>query len=225
MALNFDGLELTDEQKAKIQEQNKDLLTKDDLDKEVAGLKAKRDELLASQAEEKEKKRKAEEQAEQARIDALGADKKYKEQAEAYQKKIAAMEEENKERERKAQELKADKKALELASTLADGVNAELLSTFLRQRLKIEDGEIKVTDSSGALTINTLEDLANEFKSNTKYASLINATRASGGGGAPQKTETKSIASDTSRAIDMDKAKEKIAANLEKQGLQAKIKA
>lgn len=77
--------------------------------------------------------------------------------------------------------------ASKVSGSIADGENAEILSEFVQRRLKIVDGQVKVTDASGNLTIATLEDLAKEFQQAPRYASLVRGTQANGGGAAGSK--------------------------------------
>lgn len=74
--------------------------------------------------------------------------------------------------------------ASKVASSIADGENAEILAEFVQRRLKIVDGQVKVTDAAGNLTIATLEDLAKEFQQAPRYAALVRGTQANGGGAA-----------------------------------------
>lgn len=74
--------------------------------------------------------------------------------------------------------------ASKVSSSIADGENAEILAEFVQRRLKIVEGQVKVTDASGNLTIATLEDLAKEFQQAPRYASLVRGTQANGGGAA-----------------------------------------
>ncbi|RDL13421.1 hypothetical protein [Pseudomonas jessenii] len=74
--------------------------------------------------------------------------------------------------------------ASKVSSSIADGENAEILAEFVQRRLKIVDGQVKVTDAAGNLTIATLEDLAKEFQQAPRYASLVRGTQANGGGAA-----------------------------------------
>jgi len=71
---------------------------------------------------------------------------------------------------------------MKLAAKLADGVNAELLADFITRRLKSYDDGIKITDSSGNLTVATMADLESEFKNDSRYASLMRGNQSSGGG-------------------------------------------
>jgi hypothetical protein len=72
--------------------------------------------------------------------------------------------------------------ANKIANVLAEGQNAELLSTFIAPRLKSTDDGIRILDANGALTVLTPEDLAAEFKTSDRYASLLKGNQSSGGG-------------------------------------------
>lgn len=77
---------------------------------------------------------------------------------------------------------KIQTQSLKIAAELADGSNAELLSTFISSRLKETDSGIKVLDKDGQLTVSTVEDLKNEFLGSEKYKSLLRGIQSSGGG-------------------------------------------
>lgn len=65
----------------------------------------------------------------------------------------------------------------------------ELIEPLIRNRLKLElDGEtavIRVLDADGKASALSLDDLKKEFVANPKYASIIKANSASGGGAGP----------------------------------------
>jgi hypothetical protein len=90
--------------------------------------------------------------------------------------------------------------AMKLAAELADGVNAELLSTFIAPRLKYTDEGIKILDNNGQLTVSTVEDLKADFQNNPRFLALLKGNQSSGGGasggqkssGATSKTITRS---------------------------------
>lgn len=71
--------------------------------------------------------------------------------------------------------------AYSIASELADGHNVKLLSKFIQERLSYVDGEIKVLDKSGHLTVSSLDALKAEFKGSDDYKSLLRGSKASGG--------------------------------------------
>lgn len=74
--------------------------------------------------------------------------------------------------------------ATKISTAIADGENAEILSEFVQRRLKIVDGQVKVTDAEGNLTIASLDDLAKEFQQAQRYAALVRGSQANGGGAA-----------------------------------------
>lgn len=77
-----------------------------------------------------------------------------------------------------------DDVALRLAADLSD--TPELLVPFIERRLQFELGasgpETRVLDAEGKLSASTVEELAAEFKANTKFAALIRGSQANGGG-------------------------------------------
>ncbi len=80
--------------------------------------------------------------------------------------------------------------ALRIATDLADGDNAELLSEFVIRKL---DG---LADETGVISDNIVTDLKKEFANNQKYKSLLRSSKASGGnalGNVGNKAETKEI--------------------------------
>jgi len=83
--------------------------------------------------------------------------------------------------DQKAEEITRNE-ALKLSSQMSDGFNAELLSTFVKPRLKYTDDGIKVLDAHGNMTVSSLDDLKNEFLNAEKFKSLIRGSRATGGG-------------------------------------------
>ncbi len=177
MALNLDGLELSEDVIAKLNEQNAGLVSSE----EIAGLKQNRDDLLSEKKAIAESKRLADEKSEAEHLLSLQKDNDYKALSKSYEDKLAQYEQRDKDNAAKLQKQAVGTKALEMAKSISSGDNADLLATFIEQRLRSEDGEIKVTDSNGGLTISSYEDLLNEFKTNQRYASLVVATKASGG--------------------------------------------
>lgn len=169
-------------------------------------------ELLGEKKSEQEKRRNAEAQA---RLEAEEKAKKAgdfeqlfkssQQQAEDYKTQLSTLQQ-NIANERQSSA------AMRLASELADGHNAEILSEFIARRLKYTDDGIKVTDSNGDLTVSTLDQLKAEFTNNTRFASLLKGSQASGGGasgggstgGGSEKVMTRS---EFENAAPVDKAK------------------
>jgi hypothetical protein len=109
-----------------------------------------------------------------------------------YEQLFKSAEEKRKELENKLEQVHNERtrekiklEAMRLASSqgLAEGDNAEILSHFIEKRLTVTtDGNLKVLDANGNLTVSSLDDLKQEFIRNPKFASLITSTKASGGG-------------------------------------------
>lgn len=67
---------------------------------------------------------------------------------------------------------------------------------LIEKRLTAENGQIKVTDGTGNLTIASIADLKNEISTSGKFDSLITGTKASGVGATGQGTQGTKQASD-----------------------------
>lgn len=156
-------------------------------------MKSKLGELLG---ETKQAKKKAKEEADRA--EELARQKALKDGD--YEQLLKSSEEKNKSLSEKLAQIEADREkelirnaSLKLSAKLADGNNAELLSEFVSRRFKIVDGELKVLDEKGNLTVSTPDDLENEFARSDRFKSLLRGSKASGGGatgaggGAPSK--------------------------------------
>lgn len=83
---------------------------------------------------------------------------------------------------------KRNNAALKIASSMADGFNAELLSEQISKRIKYSEGGVKVLNEAGELTVSTVAELTTEFKNNKRFASLLRGSQASGGNAAGGKT-------------------------------------
>ncbi len=176
MNLNLDGLELSEDVIKQLQDQNASLVSAS----EIEGLRANRDDLLAEKRAATEAKTLAESQAEEARITGLQNKKDFEALSLSYKEKLDAFELRDKESAAQLTAQAVSSVALEMAKAISDGDNADLLATFIEQRLRSDNGEIKVTDVNGGLTISTHEDLLAEFKTNQKFASLVTVTKAAG---------------------------------------------
>lgn len=66
--------------------------------------------------------------------------------------------------------------AMKIATELADGNNAELLSEFVARNID------KMADETGALSADVLEAIRNDFKGNQKFQALLRSSKAVGGG-------------------------------------------
>ena len=85
---------------------------------------------------------------------------------------------------------KRNSEAMRISNSLAEGDNAELLSSFIEKRLKHTDEGIKVLDAAGQLTVSSIEDLKEEFKNNSRFSALLKGNQSSGGGAAGGKSSS-----------------------------------
>lgn len=157
---------------------------------EVAGLKAKNDELLAEKKEAARKAKEAEEAAKKAAEEAARKNGDVEALEKSWQEKL-----QKREAELTAQ-IEAlngsltghlvDSVASSLASELAVTGSAKALAPHIKSRLAVEmrDGKhvTVVRDADGKPSALTLDDLKNEFRSDAAFAPLIVASKAAGGG-------------------------------------------
>lgn len=167
------------------------------LQEEVEKLRKHSETLLAEKKAEQQKQREA-----QAEKDALAQEQARKKGdfdtlEKQYQDKIAKLEAEIVERDKQRDSDLVKSEALKLASSLSDNEhNQEILQMLIEKRLTAENGQIKVTDGTGNLTIATIADLKNEISTSGKFDSLITGTKASGVGATGQGTQGTKQASD-----------------------------
>lgn len=151
---------------------------------EIERLKQHNEKLIGEKRQRDEAARQA--QAERERIEQEAAKKNgdYEALEKSYQEKLQARENELNElyKQRDAQSINGESQRL--ASQLADTpTNQRLLQRFIKDRLSVVDGQVKVVDEQGQPSASTIDDLANEFKSSGVYDSLLTGTKGSGSGG------------------------------------------
>ena len=177
-------VELDESVKAQLAEKFNEQLNKsleDKIAEEVAGLKAKNDELLA---EKKAAQRAKEELDAKARAD----EERYAKENGQYQELYESQKSEAEGLRKKIEEMnqlatrqKVQSEAIKIATTLTkDVAKAKLLEEKLGQRLTLLDGEVRVTDDSGQLTVSTVDDLVTNIKNDFPF--LIDGNQATGGG-------------------------------------------
>jgi hypothetical protein len=149
---------------------------------QVESMQSKLDELLG---ETKKAKQKAKDEAEAA---ALALSEKAAKEGD-FEQLLKSSEEERKKLNEQLGALtqsisqeRVSSAAMKLASDLADGHNATLLSDFIARRLKNTDEGVRVLDSNGELTISSLEQLKTEFQADERFKSLVRGNQSSGGG-------------------------------------------
>lgn len=159
--------------------------TKPDQDQaeEIERLRKHNETLLGEKKAESEKRRA--EQAEKDRLVEETARKKgdFETLENQYQAKIQDLQNQIAERDKQRDNDLVKSHAQKLASVLSDNpANQELLQMVLEKRLSAKDGQISVLDTSGAVSIASLDDLKREIETCGKYDSLVVGTRASGTG-------------------------------------------
>ena len=142
-------------------------------------LAEKKAETEKRRAEQAEKDKQAEELArKKGDFETLGT--QYKEKIAGLEKQLA-----DQIAERNADLIKTQ--SAKIASQLSSSAhNQEILQMLIEKRLTAENGEIKVTDGNGNLTISSVDELVAEFKNGGKFDSLIDGTKASGTGATGQ---------------------------------------
>lgn len=154
---------------------------------DVSGLKKQRDDLLAEKKAEQERRRQAEEEIQRKERERLEAEGNYKQLFESSQTKTAEWEQRYSALEQSIHQRDINLAATRIATAIADGDNADILKDFVARRLKVAEGQVRVTDESGNLTVSSLDDLQREFENAPRYASLVRGSQAGGGGAAPKK--------------------------------------
>ena len=153
---------------------------------DVSGLKRQRDELLAEKKAEQERRRAAEEQAKREADERARAEGNYQQLFESSQAELERERSSLVELRRSIEQRDINLAATRVATAIADGYNAEILTEFIARRLKVAEGQVRVTDEAGNLTVSTLADLEKEFETSPRYASLVRGSQAGGGGAAPK---------------------------------------
>lgn len=157
---------------------------------DVAGLKAKNEELLREKKEEQAKAKKADEERLKAAEDAAKASGDITALEKSWSDKLTAKENELttqiKARDDQIYQLTVGQTAQALAAKLAVQGCSDVLLPHLTNRLSVEtvDGQpkIRVKDLQGNPSAATLEDLEKEYRSDARFKTVIAASNASGGG-------------------------------------------
>lgn len=151
------------------------------LEQETTGLKSKVDELLAEKKKVQAEREAAREQAKLEAEEKARAENNYKELFESQKEESNTLRQTIEKMNADMQRQKINEQAVKLAASLTkDTGRAQLLQKEFSQRLALVDGELRVTDPNGQLTVSSLEDLVSSVK--TDYPFLVDGIQASGGG-------------------------------------------
>lgn len=151
---------------------------------DVTGLKSQLDTLLTEKKAEQAKRKEAEELVKREAEEKAKREGDYKQLFESSQAATAQWQEKFTALQQQIEQGSISQTAIKAATDIADGANAEILAEFLTRRLKMVDGQVKVTDVAGNLTVSTIEQLKEEFKNDSRWSSLVRGSQSSGGGAA-----------------------------------------
>ena len=177
-------IELDEEVKKQLSEKFKETLDKsleERIAEEVQGLKAKNDELLAEKKAAQRAKDELDAKARAEKERYAQENGQYQELYESQKQEANALRQKIEEMNQQVVRQKISSEATKIAGSLTKDVSkAKLLEEKLSQRLTLMDGELRVTDDSGQLTVSTLEDLVSNVRND--YPFLVDGIQASGGG-------------------------------------------
>lgn len=150
---------------------------------EIESLKNHNALLLSEKKTEQQRKKDA--LAEKERLEAEQARKNGDVEAitKQYETKVTELQNELARRDAAQEKALIDRTALDIASQLTDNTNnRDIIATLINNRFKVVDGQIKVLNADGEISINDLNAFKNELVASGKYDSLISGTRATGVG-------------------------------------------
>lgn len=177
-------VEVDDAVKQQLAEKFKETLEKtleEKVAEEVSGLKAKNDELLAEKKAAQRAKEELDAKARAEKERYAQENGQYQELYESQKQEANSLRQKIEEMNQQVARQKVQSEATKLASTLTkDVAKAKLLEEKLSQRLALMDGELRVTDDSGQLTVSSIDDLVSTIR--TDFPFLIDGIQATGGG-------------------------------------------
>jgi glutaredoxin 2 len=174
----------------------------EDLQAQFNAVKSKSDELLTEVKTAKQKAREAAEAREQARLEKAKKEGDFEQLLKSAEQERNTLKEQLDSLKSSISQEKVRSQSMQLASELADGANAELLSEFISRRINYDANEgMQVLDSNGNATDKTLAELKAEFESNEKFKALIRGPKSTGGG-APGSSASGASKSDKVKVID-----------------------
>ena len=189
MSLKFevDSLDGLDEGIAGLYEQHGDKFRLkvegiDPADELKEALRKEREERKAAKERAETLEREARERAEEAARKAGDTEALEKSWQDKLAKREAELAEALKSRDAQLMDLTVGQTAARMAGELAVPGSADVLLPHIKARLRYEDGKTIVTDADGKPSAYTVEELANEIRNDKRFAPLIVASRADGGG-------------------------------------------
>lgn len=179
---------MTDENKTNQEITQEQFLAMQD---EIERLRKHNETLLGEKKAETEK-RKAEQAEKDKQAEELARKKGDFETLEkSYQDKIVSLEQQISDIQAERNHDLIKSQSAKIAGQLSSNAhNQEILQMLIEKRLTADNGQVKVTDGNGNLTISTLDELVNEFKNGGKFDALIDGTKASGTGATGQNSKS-----------------------------------
>lgn len=144
--------------------------------KDIEKIAAKKDELLNETKKAKQEREAAELNARKAAEEKAQKDGEFEKLWQTAKKEKDELSQRLQEIQNSNRREKIQISAMRVATELADGDNAELLSEFVQRNLD------KMADEAGGLSPDVLEAVKNEFKNSGKYKALLRGSKAVGGG-------------------------------------------
>ena len=150
------------------------------LQETVKGIQAKNAELLAEKQQWKRERDDAEKLAQERAEEKAKAENNYKQLFESQKQESDNLKSKLTEYLESNKRQKVQSESSKLASSLTkDVMKAKILEQQFSQRLQIVDGELRIVDDRGQLTVQTLNDLTQSVKES--YPFLIDGSQATGG--------------------------------------------
>lgn len=152
-----------------------------DLQKQIEAISNKNKELLNEKKQVSNKAKELEALREQEKMEKAKRDGDFEQLLKSSEQQRMALEGKLSELHNNITKEKLQAESLKIASDLADGANAKILARFIQERITMVDGEIRVLDANGELSVAPLDQLKQEFKASDDYKSLLRAVKSSGG--------------------------------------------
>lgn len=152
------------------------------IEEQTSGLKNKVDELLGEKKSASQKAKDAEERAQREAEERAKQQNDFKSLYESSEKTRLDYEQKYQELHNNILREKIESESMKIASDLADGNNAVLLSDFIKRRVTFSDDGVIVLDEKGQPTVSTVEDLKKDFQKSGLYDALLRQSKANGGG-------------------------------------------
>lgn len=148
---------------------------------ELARIKSKNDELLGETKRAKQRSREAEQTAQQESEERARKAGDFEQLFKSSELQKSDLQKQLESLQDSISNEKKETVVLKLAAELAEGDDVENLAYLIKDRLKYHEGEIKVLNSKGELTVSSLNDLKAEIQSTSRFKSLLKGSQATGG--------------------------------------------